>query len=171
MQRDIRFQALLRRIRHPAFVLLLCCTAGLLFGILLAMLADTSIFSLMRRMELKPVSIVMCLAVQVLPFLITAYAASLSQLWLLNTACCFKLFFFSYTGAMIRLAFGSAGWLVRFLFLFSDIILIPCMCWFCFRRVMGEYDAKKDFWICIGILAMTSLVDCLFISPFLAKIM
>jgi len=170
MQMDIHFRALLRRMRHPAFSLFFFGILGLIFGNSLAANADISSFSLMRQAVSGPVSIVMSMASQLLPFLIAAYAASISRLWLLYAACGFRLFSFSYIGALVCIAFGSAGWLVRALFLFSDIILTPVFCWYCFRLAMGEYDGRKDLWICIGITAVTALFSCLFISPFLAKI-
>ena len=171
MQKDIRIQALFRGIRHPALSLIFFGGVGLVFGSLLAAKANSSIFPMMRQADLGSVSIVLHLVAQLLPFLIAAYAASISRLWLLNAVCGCKLFSFSHTGTLIWIAFGSAGWLVRFLFLFSDIILSPVLCWYCFRRLMGDCDEKNDLRICIGITVITALIYCLFISPFLAKIM
>ena len=170
MQKDIRIQAFLRIVKHPSFRLFFVGLIGLALGTLLAAHADSSVYLLMRQAANSPVSIVMSFASQLLPFLIAAYAASISRLWLLNAVCGCRLFSFAYTGALIWIAFGTAGWLVRCLFLFSDIFLIPVFCWYCFRRSTGEFDEKKDFWICIGITALITLFHCLFISPFLAKI-
>ncbi len=170
MQKNIRIQALFCGICHPAFSLFFFGSVGLIFGTLFAANANSSIFPMMRQVDFGPVSIVFHLVAQLLPFLIAAYAASLSRLWLLNAVCGCELFSFAYMGALVWIAFGSAGWLVRFLFLFSDIILSPVLCWYCFRRLMGDCDEKKDLLICIGITAITALINCLFISPFLAKI-
>ncbi len=170
MQKDAHIQVYFRWIRHPALPLFVFGTLGLILGTLLAANADTSIFALMRQAQFRPVSIAMSFASQLLPFLIAAYAASISRPWLLHSACGCKLFSFAYTGALVWIAFGSAGWLVRFLVFFSDIILVPLLCWFCFRRAMGEYDDGKDLLLCIGISVITALFNCLFISPLLAKI-
>ena len=171
MQKDIRFQAIIHKIQHPVFKL--CCFGciALILGTLFAAFADASVFSVMRRAAFAPVSIVMSLAAQLIPFLIAAYAASILRLKLIYAVCGCKLFFFAYTGALIWIAFGSVGWLIRFLFLFSDIILVPLFCWYCFRRTMGGFDEKKDLWICVGVCVITALLNCLFISPFLVKIM
>ncbi|MBQ8768636.1 MAG: hypothetical protein IJZ15_03160 [Oscillospiraceae bacterium] len=170
MHKDIRFKAFFVWIRHPAFALLLWSVMGLILGTLFAAFADISCFSLMRQAVTAPVSIVVSFASQLLPFLIAAYAVNISGLWLLYTVCSCKLFSFAYTGSLIWVAFGSAGWLVRWLFLFSDIILVPVLCWYCFRRTLGDSSEKKDFRICIGFAVITALINCLFISPFLAKI-
>ena len=170
MQKDIRLQAFFVWIKHPAFALFLWSGTGLILGTLFAAFADTSYVPLMRLAASSPVSILCHLASQLLPFLIAAYAVNISGLWLLYTVCSCKLFFFAYTGALIWIAFGSAGWLVRSLFLFSDIILVPVLCWYGYRRAIGNLSEKNDFWLCIGIATATALIYCFSISPFLVKI-
>jgi len=171
MHKDIRFHQLMEIIRHPAFLLFSWGSVGLLFGTLLAACADTYFHSWMRLAVSDRVSIVCLLAAQLLPFLIAAYAVNISKLRLMYAVCSIKLFAFTYMGSVIGIAFGSAGWLVRLLFLFSDFILVPCLCWFCFRRTLdNNRTAKRDLLICIGICIATALIDYLFISPFLARI-
>ena len=171
MQMVTSLKASFRRIWHPASALFFFGTLSLILGALLAARAETSAFSLMRLAVPSLVSIVPLLALQLLPFLIAAYAVSISGPWLLTVVCSFKLFFFSYFGTLIWIAFGAAGWLVRFLLLFSDIILIPVLCWYCFRRMAGEYPEKNDLGFCLGAVLLTALINCYFISPFLAKIL
>ncbi len=171
MQKDNHIQAVFRWIRHPALPLFALGIMSLILGTLFAANANIAIFSLMRRAKFSRLSIVLSLASQLLPFLIAAYAVSTSRLWLMHTACCCRLFSFAYTGALVWIAYGSAGWLVRFLVFFSDIFLVPLLCWFCFRRVMGENDGKIELLICVGIAAITVILQCLFISPFLARIL
>ena len=171
MHKDIRFQAIFRGMKHPAYILFCFGCIGLILGTLFAAYADPSIFPVMCRAVFEPVSIVLSGAAQLLPFLIAAYAASISRLRLINIVCGCKLFLFAYTGSLIWSAFSAAGWLIRSLLLFSDVILVPCLCWYCFRLVMGDWDERKDFGICLGILVITALLNCLFISPFLVKIM
>lgn len=170
MQKVIRFQPILRRITHPVFLLFCSGTFGLILGTLFAAFADASVFSLMRQVSFGPVSIVVFSASQLLPFLIAAYAASISRLWLMHTVCFCKLFLFAYSGTIVWIAFDSAGWLVRSLLLFSQILLVPLLCWYCFRQVMHGGSQRNDLLICLGIAVITALCDCLFIAPFLAKI-
>ena len=170
MHKDIRLRTLIFRVRHPACLLFFFGSCGLVIGSLLAANADASCFSLMRRIQFETVSIVPSLASQLLPFLIAAYAASISQYRLIYVVSCCKLFSFAYIGSLVWMSFGTAGWLVRFLLLFQDIILIPLYCWFCFRRTMDQGDEKADLWICIFACVLTALIHCLFISPFLASI-
>ena len=169
MHKDIRILAVISRLKHPAVLLFCFGLVSLIAGTLLAVRADSSAFSLMRQAVISPVSIVCHLALQLLPFLIAAYAVSISRSWLLYTVFSCKLFSFAYTGTLVWIAFGSAGWLVRFLILFSDIILVPVFCWFCTKRLMKS-DGAKDLWLCMGLTVITVLMNLFIFSPFLVKI-
>ena len=169
MHKDIRFSAVISRLKHPAVLLFCFGLVSLSAGTLIAVRADCSAFSLMRWAVTSPVSIVCHLALQLLPFLIAAYAVSISGLWLLYTVFSCKLFSFAYMGMLLWLAYGSAGWLVRFLFLFTDIVSVPLFCWFCTRRLMN-WDKAKDFWLCIGLTGIAVLINWFIFSPFLVKI-
>ena len=170
MQRDIHFPAIVRRLKHPAFLLIVFSGTSMVLGTLLAAFSDNSSLSWMRLAADSRLSIVCLFAVQLLPFLIAAYAVQISRLWLTYAVCSCKLFLFSCMGALIWAAFGSAGWLVRWLLLFPDLILVPVLCWFCFRCVLGRENARRrDFWLCIGVVAVTVMINLLFISPLLAR--
>lgn len=170
MHKDIRFQAIFCWIRHPAFLLFLSGGTSLVIGTLLAASTEISSFSWMRLAADSQLSIVGHIVTQLLPFLIAAYAVYISKLWLLLTVCSCKLFSFAYMGSLIWFTFGSAAWLVRMLLLFSDIILVPMLCWFGFKQVIAKVDQTKDLWICISIVCVTALINLLFISPFLERV-
>ncbi len=170
MHKDIRFQTVLCWIKHPAFLLFFFGGTGLIIGTLLAASADITAFSWMRLAVNCRLSIICHLAAQILPFLIAAYAVNISGLWLLYAVLSCKLLSFAYIGSLIWFSFGSAGWLVRGLFQFSDIILVPVLCWYSFRRVLTSESSSKCFGICMGIVAATALINWLFISPFLERI-
>ena len=165
------FRSLICRMKHPAFSFLFFCGSSLVLGTFLAAFADSSAFSWMRLAIYSRLSIVCYLVAQFLPLLIAAYAVVISKLWLLHFICSCKLFSIAFMGSLIWIAFGSAGWLIRLLFLFSDILLVPVLFWFCFRRVMAYRNgSKRDFGICICVITVVSLINLLFISPFLERI-
>lgn len=171
MHKVIHFRSVLRSIIQPDFILCVCGALSLIAGTLLTANADASILSLMRLATTSRVSIVCFLALQLLPFLFVAYAAYISRTCFIYAVCSCKLFFFAYFGSLIRLSFGSAGWLVRGLFQFPDLILVPLLCWFSVRNIAsGETLRKRELPICIGIVAATALINCFLISPFLTKI-
>ena len=69
------------------------------------------------------------------------------------------------------MAFGDAGWLVRSLYQFSDLFLVPVLCWFSLRYISGDRPlVRKDLLtVLIGCVTVCSL-DLCFISPFLVKL-
>ena len=171
MHKAIRIWSIFSRLKHPAFFLLLLSGISLLLGTILAASAGTATVSWMRQALNSRLSIVCHLALQLLPFLFSAYAVNISGLWLLYLVCSLRMFSFAYIGSLIWLAFGAAAWLVRLLVLFSDVFLIPVLLWYGFRRTTGYRSTQsRDFWICIGTAVVTALINWLFISPFLVRI-
>ena len=142
---------------------------ALFLGTYCAARSDLSVFSLVRRTAFGTVSTVCLMATQLLPFLFAAYAAYISNTILLLGACSVKLFSFGFTGYLVWTAFGSAGWLMRSLMLFSDIALIPVLCLFCLRIHFGRAKLMKELLICMGIVVVIVLLDGFFFSALLEK--
>ena len=159
-----------RRIYRPllAFLMLL----GFLCGIFLTVNSDPSSVSLMRTAALSRVSIVGLLTVLLLPFLLSAFAVYTSSTYLLFPVCWLKAFSFSHSAGMISLAFGNAGWLVRWLLLFSSGLSLPVLIWFCMRHGDGTHrkDLLRDFSVCMVLVLLIGSLDFRVISPFLVKL-
>ena len=86
------------------------------------------------------------------------------------------LFFRSFTavlwGSAVTLAFGSAGWLIRFLFLFSDIFTAPLYFWFCSRRLSEKTPPLLQDLILVSLGSlMIGLIDITLVSPFLLSLL
>ena len=142
---------------------------ALFLGTYCAAMSDPSVFSLVRRPTFGKVSTVCLMAAQLLPFLFAAYAAYISNSILLISVGSVKLFSFGFIGYLIWAAFGSAGWLIRFLMLFSDVTLVPILCLFCLRIHAGRTKVMKELLICMGIVVMIVLLDGFFFSTLLEK--
>lgn len=112
------------------FFLALFWFAGLLCGIFAYLSAEDSILSLMRMTPSGSVSIVGLLCVTVLPFLLSAFAVSISMPALILLLCFCKAFLFAFVSLGVLQVFGTAGWLFRWLFLFGDCAVIPVL--YCF---------------------------------------
>ena len=158
---------LVPRTRYVFCLILLIC---LFLGAYCGAIADPSLFPLMHRAVFCRVSIVCLAASQLLPFLFVAFAAVISNPVLLMAVCAYKFFAFSYVGVLVSIAFGSAGWLIRFLFLFCDICLVPALCWFSLHILSEQRLISKTFLVCFMLVIVTVLFDHFFISDFLMKL-
>ena len=153
------------------FVLALFWFTGLILGITCSLAADESVFALMRLAPRCQVSIVGLFAVMLLPFLFTAVAVWFHKPWLILPIACFKAVSFGYSNLVTVLSFGSAGWLVRILLLFSDICTLPVLCWLWLRYIPGNRSLKhSDLAVCIVAILIIGCIDHCFVLPYLATL-
>ena len=144
-------------------------SAGMLLGIPAALAARDLLISMTRESVSCSVSVVGLLSATLLPFLISAYAVSLSEPWLLLIFSTVKAFCYSFCAIGVSLAFGQSSWLVRFLFLFSDYMLLPLLYLYWLRHIKGQ--AKPwELPACIGASLMVGCIDYFWIAPFLASL-
>ena len=159
------------RLRVSEILLVSVWLGGLLLGAFLSPFAPESYLLLMRRAAGSPVSIVGLFASVLLPFLIATYAVSISKPVLLYAVCFCKAVLFSFCCRGIQLTFGSAGWLVLILMQFSDLCMLPVLCWFSFRHLgAGTHRLKRDFAIGCGIGTAVGILDYCMVSPFLVML-
>lgn len=143
---------------------------GLLFGIYNAMHASDSLLRMMRGVFLSAVSIQGLLSVVLLPFLLSAFAVYIRQYWLMIPIIFTKALTFAFCACCIDRIFGSAGWLIRSLVIFSDGCMIPVLIWFWLRQSdhkplqLNTLTAYALFAVSIGIL------DYCLVSPYLAML-
>lgn len=152
-------------------VLALSWSLGLFAGVFFGIQAGPSVLSLMRAASVSRVSIVGLLICNVLPFLISAFAVSLQRSLLLPVIAFLKAFSFGFCAMAIVRAFGTAGWLVGGLLLFSDCLSLPALCWFWLRQADGRcVQLKKDLITGLLVTAIAGILDCCLIAPFLVHI-
>ena len=148
-----------------------CFASGLAAGCMAFFSAECETASLMRAAADSRVSIVGLLSVIFLPFLFSAFAVYLRQpWWLLPIAFC-KAFSFALVFLGITAAYGSAGWLMRLLLMFSDLWTLPLLCYFWLRYATGERRLALRVipsYLCAVLLI--AIIDHCLISPFLANL-
>lgn len=115
-------------------------------------------------------SFVGALSVVILPFLLSAFAVSICEPWLLLIISTFKAFSFSFCAWGVCLAFGQSSWLVLFLFLFSDFCLVPALYFYWLRSIRNGRIDRWERRICILYLSIVFAMDYWVIGPFLRKI-
>jgi len=155
-----------------AALLALSWFSGIAFGLYFSLSADPMFVSQMRTAVDPSVSIVRLLAVLFLPLLFSAFAVYVSHLWLLIPCCFLKALSFSYIGGIFFRFSESGGWLVRYLYLFSDCFAVPALCWLWLRCCRcGRRDALISCAV-TGLLILTvCVIDDRFISPFLCNLL
>ena len=149
------------------FLLTICALSAMTAGILSAALMDLYLISLMRQFLMVSVSIVVRLAVAVLPFLIAAYAVSIEQWNILLITVFLRFFCWGFASGICIRAFGSAAWLVQPLWQFADNGTLMLFCLYCF---MGEKRKMAFLLSLLGIL-LTVMVDQIIIWPFFISLL
>ena len=145
--------------------------AGLLLGIFAACCMRFDLVPLIRNAVGCPASAIGLLTSAVLPFILSAYAVSFPEPWLLLPISALKAFSFGFCAFGVHFAFGSASWLVRLLFLFSDVCVIPLLFFYWLRHIQ-DTPAKPDreFWCCVLTAVAIGMIDYCLISPFLVRL-
>ena len=172
MVRFFRTRYSLESRKVSATVLAFALLAGYTLGSYLATGAAHSTFLLMRTAVSSRVSIVCLLPVILLPFLFTAFAVSIRQLWMLIPLAFCRAAAFGFLASVVLCSFGSSGWLVFTLLLFSDCISMPLLCLFLLRSIhKAGRDTFRNFLIISSVLFGIVSLDCKFISPFLVSLL
>ena len=145
---------------------------GLGLGMYFAMSKSNLYISLMRSVLSQPVSIVGLLGNIFLPLLLTIFLfASCKPVWFF-VICFYKAVSYGFSGMLLTLTFGSAGWLFRMLFLFSDTIGIILLFWFWLRRAFSSNKKFiSDAYTCLCAILITAGFDRLFIFPLIAGLL
>lgn len=162
---------LLHRLRKGyCYVLAFFWITGLLFGIWVYDSAEDSLLVLMRGVSQYTVSIVGLLCVTLLPFLLSAIAVFYSMPQLIFPICCLKGFLFSFVSVGVMQSFGSAGWLLRGLLLFSESTTMPLLYWY-WTYCLSDRQRKCGYQMMyvLALSFLTASMDYRFISPFLVQ--
>lgn len=143
---------------------------GLFWGVLCPGVSEIHT-SWMRACLDSRVTIVGLLLVPLSPLLISAVAVYLSCPYLLCPLCFCKAFTFGLCAFAVASAYGSAGWLVQFLFMFTDCLTLPALCWFWIRHADGNKGSlRKDILCCTIWFLAIGIVDYRAVLPLLKEI-
>ena len=74
---------------------------------------------------------------------------------------------FAWVAVGLRLYFGSAGWLLWPMLLFSELFFFPFLFLF-WLRLLSEQWGRLDLFLCLTVAAMVSLTDYWLVMPFAA---
>ena len=151
--------------------LALCWSGGLICGIsLFALTGDTA--SLIVQAASCGVSIRNLMMANLLPFLFSAFVVYLRQPKLILLIAFFRGCLFSYVAMGIVTAFGSAGWLVQILLMFSDLLLTVLLYFYWLQHISGvqRFSAMQSAAVAASVFLLAS-VDYCWIAPILVRIL
>ena len=164
-----RFFVWLRRNANAA-LLAACFLVGFVLGVRMSCGVDFSV-SLMRGAMAGSVSIVSLLCVLLLPLLFSALAVYFSKPRLLYCIAFVKAFAFAFVSAAITSGFASAGWLARWLLMFSDCLSLPLLWMYWLRHVPGRRAFQAaDVSVIAGCIGLVGLCDQILVMPLLQGI-
>ena len=148
-------------------VLALSFISGIFFGVFCFRIAGYSLHSLMDRAVRCPVSIVSLLIPFGVPFLFSAAAVYLCIPGVLPAICFGKVFMFSFVSCAVLDTFQGSGWLIRSLFLFSDMLCLILLYLYWVRHVSGcGRFSKTEVFFFLFAAVMISWIDYYVIYPF-----
>lgn len=151
--------------------LAMCWLLGLLSGAVLSGMAEPAFTSMMRAAAESRVSIVRLLTVTVLPFLCSAFAVYLSRPWLLLPIAFCKGLTVSCTAFGITAVYGSAGWLIRGLTMFSSFCTVPVLVFYWLKHISGERRfSGVSLLLSLASVCLVCGIDYCYIAPILAKL-
>lgn len=158
--------------RHPRGFLAFSWLLGLGAGGLVFRYAGEPIVSLMPLAAAGQLSIVSLFLRTSLPFLLCAILVHMDKPGLLLPVCFCRAFFYAYVLCGVFAAYDGAGWLVRWLLLFSGTFGSVLLYAFAQRHVTGLRSVSLGelfLWeICLAVLAAA---DYFYVSPFLRQLL
>ena len=144
---------------------------GCSFGVYISHLSDGYTFYLMRMAAASPVSIVGLTFVILLPFLSTAFTVWISKPLLLLPISFFNSFSFTFILCCTIASFGSAGWLVCVMLLFTNSTVHFCLFRIWIRCFNGSFrSCAEDLFRCFWYSLAISFVDYFFVAPYLVQL-
>ena len=171
MAQKYRCNLTIQKSRISRWLFVIVWSAGLFFGTSIFRFSGSVSSSVMHGLLEDSVSIVSLFSVSFLPFLFSAFAVSIGLPWLLFPICFAKALCFSYVSAAIMTGFHCAGWLVRLLFMFNDLLSVPMLFLYGLRNIV--HTGRIHLWellMVFSALLLIGSIDYCFVSPFLAML-
>lgn len=144
---------------------------GWVFGIWTASESELDCRFWMYGIFDSSISILSLLFFSFLPFLISIFLVLQNTSYLLPLIAFGKAFILAIVSFFVLITYGSAGWLIGSLYLFSDLCLLPVLFFFWSRYVSGKRvpSSWEITGYCVWAIFVSSIDLCI-ISPFGASL-
>ena len=158
--------------KSNVWILAFTWCVGLLCGTFLSIFSRSSYVSLMHAATYRSVTIVGLLLCNFLPLLLTAFAVCYSFVIAAVIVSFLRAVILGACMFGILFAFGSCGWLICMLMLFSSNWINVLIAWLLlYVKESALSDLLGRVVVSVAIAAVVSLVDYLYVSPLLAGIL
>ena len=155
--------------KYDTSILACSWTFGLVFGFC-AVTAGSFSPAIYHAADLTP-SFFSIISVLLLPVIISLLALYAGWRWVIFPLAFLKALSFAYVGWSVVISFGSAGWLIRLLLMFSDCAAVPLLWWFWNKALTSEFDALVPAAVAAVLTILgIGIMDYGVISPFLANL-
>lgn len=145
---------------------------GFFIGAYISRMVPNSFLNLIYTNGDRAVSLWSLAVVLLLPLLISFVAFYFRIPILILLIGFLKAITFSFCSCGILYAYGDAGWLLRFLLLFSDSTMLFLLCWYWLRHLEGNrLRLAQDTVLCIFGAILIGIIDYMYISPFTAMLL
>ena len=154
------------------WLLAFCWIVGLGLGVLTFRHTGEYTVATMYLRKWDQVSIISLFSCALLPFLFSAFAVYLHRPGLLLIICLVRAFLYGYVLLSVCSAFSGAGWLLRWLLLFTDSCTAALFFGYSWRHIHDTFGYfAAGFGFCTAAVAMIVGVDYKFILPFLRQLL
>lgn len=171
MHKFLKFNAVFSLRKHPLTSLFFFWMLGLMLGCICSAASPTALTPLVYSAVSDPPSLPRLLLTVFLPIALSFFAVFFHEYWLLQPIIWGKGFLFAFVATAATAAYGSAGWLVRFLLMFTDCCTLPLLIWYWIQI----YNRRRSrLFIQTVLLLVVNLLICAldlrFVSPFLTAV-
>ena len=158
--------------KFPKMFLALSWLLGLGLGGLVFRYAGAPLLSLMPLAVNNQLSIVSLFLSTSLPFLLCAFGVHLLQPWLVMTVCFGKALLYGFLVCGVFAAFGSYGWLIRLLLLFTDSLACVLLYGYAHRHITAVFPAPLwSLTFCELAIGLFVYLDFSYVSPLLRQLL
>ena len=138
---------------------------GILTGFSVASRSSSHLLKL--TLSLERVSFVGLVIAAILPLIISAIAVKLSAPLFILIVAFIKAFLFGFASFGLFSYYGDAIWLSKWLYMFSDSLMIVLLCWFWVRNIAGKTEhLNKDLATCLIAASLLICFDYFIVSPY-----
>lgn len=143
---------------------------GIALGYMFATFVAQNAQFIFRSYIENQTSVLRLWVVHFFPFICAVFAHRFSLFYIFYLLNFVKAVSYSFCNFCVIFAFGSAGWLVRILFLFTDAFSSLLLFYFSLGCLCNRSIRKTEYLIIFFSVAVVCIIDGLTVSPFLSSL-